>query len=322
MGDTMKIEIRELDKGLINEAVSLYKQAYLEEVYAMPFLPKDEQMMQRINDSIKELFEHGTGVMAFDDQKLIGYIAGWKVSQLFGPVKGIFSPMIGHTAKKEHRRAIYTTMLEYGMKQWVQQGYLSFAVSLLAHDKGLIEEFFINGFGMRCIDAIRKSDRIQSSVKDVFVVKAALEDLKEIALLHQNHHEYYKKSPIFMPREPEDALTDLNVWFNHQNHHLWIAKKEDKAIGYIRIQPEGETVVSSHSQVMNVTGAYVMEDARALGVASLLLDEVQSWLIKQGYYLCGVDYESINPAAYSFWNRYFTPYTFSVTRRIDERIAQ
>jgi GNAT superfamily N-acetyltransferase len=318
----MKIEIREFDKSLRNEAASLFKQTYLEEVYALPFLLKDEQMMQLINDSIEELFEHGSGVMAFDDQKLIAYMAGWKVSQLFGPVKGVFFPMVGHAAKKEHRRVIYAKMLEHGMKQWVQQGYLSFAASILAHDKGLIEEFFVNGFGMRCIDAMRKSERIHTSVKDVSVIKAELEDVKDIASLHQSHHEYYKHSPIFMPRQPEDALADLVEWLSHQNHHLWIAKKDDVAIGYIRIQPDGETVVSSHSQVMNVTGAYVMEEFRTLGVASLLLDVVQRWLIEQGYHLCGVDYEAINPAAYRFWNRYFTPYTVSVARRIDERIAQ
>lgn len=318
----MKIEIREFDKSLGNEAASLFKQSYLEEVYAMPFLPKDDQMMQRIDDSIKELFEQGSGVMAFDDQKLIGYLVGWTASQLFGPVKGIFSPMVGHTAKKEHRRMIYAKMLEHGLKHWVEKGYLSFAASVLAHDKGLIDEFFVNGFGMRCIDAMRKSERIHTSVKDVSVVKAELDDLKDIAPLHQRHHEYYRKSPIFMPRQAEDALADLNEWVSHPNHHLWIAKKEDRVIGYIRIQPEGETVVSSHSQVMNVTGAYVMEEVRALGVASLLLDEVQRWLIEQGYHLCGVDYEAINPAAYRFWNRYFTPYTVSVARRIDERIAQ
>ena len=318
----MMIEIREFDKSLHNEAVSLFKQTYLEEVYALPFLPKDEQMMQLINDSIKELFEHGSGVMAFDDQKLIGYLTGWKVSQLFGPVKGVFFPMVGHAAKKEHRRAIYAKMLEHGMKQWVQQGYFSFAASILAHDKGLIDEFFVNGFGMRCIDAMRKSERIHTSVKDVTVIKAELDDVKDIAPIHQSHHEYYKSSPIFMPRQPEDAQADLVEWLSHQNHHLWIAKKDDIAIGYIRIQPDGETVVSSHSQVMNVTGAYVMEEFRTLGVASLLLDVVQRWLIEQGYHLCGVDYEAINPAAYRFWNRYFIPYTVSVTRRIDERIAQ
>ena len=318
----MKIEVRELDKMYGSEAATLFKQAYLDEVYTLPFLPKDEQMMQRINDSITELLKHGTGVMAFEDQKLVGYLVGWKVPQLFGPVKGIFSPMVGHTAKKEHRRLIYAKMLEHGMDDWVEHGYLSFAASILAHDKGLIDEFFIHGFGMRCIDAIRKSERIQTSVNDISVIKAQKEDLKDIASLHKSHHEHYKYSPVFMPRQPEDALTDLIEWFTEPNHHLWIAKKDGKVIGYIRIQPDAETVVSYHSQVMNITGAYVDKKFRSLGVASNLLDEVQRWLIEQGIYLCGVDFETINPPAYRFWNRYFTPYTISVTRRIDERITQ
>jgi GNAT superfamily N-acetyltransferase len=318
----MKLEIREFDRSYSKEAASMFKQTYLEEVYALPFLPKDEQMMQHINDSITNLFEHGTGVMAFDDQKLIGYMVGWKVPQLFGPVKGIYSPMIGHSAIKEHRRMIYAKMLEYGMDCWVKHGYLSFATTILAHDKGLIEEFFIQGFGMRCMDAIRKSERIHASVTDVSVIKATKEDLKDILSLHQSHTDSYGLSPIFMPRQTEDALTDLIEWFSEHNHHLWIAKKDQMAIGYIRIQPQGESVVSTHSQVTNITGLYVMNQMRSSGIASKLLDEVMRWQIEQGIHLCGVDFETINPAAYRFWNRYFTPYTVSVTRRIDERIAQ
>jgi GNAT superfamily N-acetyltransferase len=318
----MKIEVAAADKTFRKEAVELFWQTYLEEVYAMPFLPKDEEMKHLIDDSITNLLETGNGVMAFSDHKLVGYMLGWPVSQLFGPVKGIFSPMIGHTAKKEHRRMVYTKMLECSMKAWVEQDYLSFAVSVLAHDKGLIDEFFVHGYGMRCIDAMRKSERIHVAISGVTVKKASIEDLADIALIHGKHHEYYKVSPIFMPRRAEDALADISHWFNQPEHHLWISYQEDKAVGYIRIQPEGETVVSLHSKVMNVTGAYVEEDVRSMGVASLLLDVVQRWMMEHGYNLCGVDYEAINPAAYRFWNRYFTPYTVSVARRIDERIAQ
>ena len=37
-----------------------------------------------------------------------------------------------------------------------------------------------------------------------------------------------------------------------------------------------------------------------------------------GYKYIGVDFESINPPAYGFWLKYFTAYTHSVVRRIDE----
>ena len=36
--------------------------------------------------------------------------------------------------------------------------------------------------------------------------------------------------------------------------------------------------------------------------------------------LVGVDYESINPKGNRFWFKHFLPYTYSLVRRIDERI--
>lgn len=36
----------------------------------------------------------------------------------------------------------------------------------------------------------------------------------------------------------------------------------------------------------------------------------------------GVDYETVNPTALYFWTKYFTPYTYSYIRRIDERVVK
>jgi hypothetical protein len=41
-------------------------------------------------------------------------------------------------------------------------------------------------------------------------------------------------------------------------------------------------------------------------------------LRSRGYTLLGVDFESINPAAYRFWLKHFEAYTSVVARRIDE----
>lgn len=317
----MNIELKKYDESYQNDAISLFKNMYLELVYAIPYLPKDDEMMKQIDISIQHIFKYGSGVMAFMDKKLVGYFFGYSVPQLFGPVKGIYSPMVGHAANKEYRRLIYAKMLEFSLKIWVDQGYLSFVTTLLAHDKGVLEEFNITGFGMRCMDSIRKTSRINTCVDDVIIHKAEVKDLVDISVLHQYHHEYYRSSPIFMPREPEDALADLNEWMSHENHHLWIAKKDNQAIGYIRIQPNGESIVSHNHQVMNVTGLYVSEVYRNSGVASLLLDVVQQFLIEQKVDLCGVDFETLNQRAYQFWNRYFIPYTMSVARRIDERVV-
>jgi hypothetical protein len=38
--------------------------------------------------------------------------------------------------------------------------------------------------------------------------------------------------------------------------------------------------------------------------------------------MCGVDFESFNLSGNAFWNRYFSPYTYSLARRIDENILK
>lgn len=62
------------------------------------------------------------------------------------------------------------------------------------------------------------------------------------------------------------------------------------------------------------------EEHRGKGVCQNLLNFVISTLNADGYTQLGVDFESFNPAARGFWLKYFTPYTHSVVRRIDERI--
>lgn len=86
------------------------------------------------------------------------------------------------------------------------------------------------------------------------------------------------------------------------------------------IAPSAETFVSDHPSVMNIKAAYVTESERKTGVGAILLNTVQEWLLKNGYPLCGVDFESINPLGSYFWMKYFAPYTYSLVRRIDERI--
>jgi hypothetical protein len=48
------------------------------------------------------------------------------------------------------------------------------------------------------------------------------------------------------------------------------------------------------------------------------LNYVITQLKSEGFESLGVDFEGFNPTASGFWLKYFTAYTNSVTRRIDE----
>ena len=69
----------------------------------------------------------------------------------------------------------------------------------------------------------------------------------------------------------------------------------------------------------NICGAYLRYEFRGTGIFTKLLGYTFDCLRESNIPLCGVDCESINPEAYGFWTKHFTPYTYSLVRRLDER---
>ncbi len=94
----------------------------------------------------------------------------------------------------------------------------------------------------------------------------------------------------------------------------------DEVIAFIEFTHSGENFTCDHPKTINICGAYLYPAHRGQGIYKTLLSYALGELKKDSYVRCGVNFESINPAADAFWMKYFTPYTYSVTRRIDERI--
>jgi len=85
-------------------------------------------------------------------------------------------------------------------------------------------------------------------------------------------------SPLFMQADEVDPVQEMMDWLKDENNHLWAAYQDDKPLGHIRIQPQGETFISAHPGAMNITGAFVGPDSRHAGVGALLLNTVMAWL--------------------------------------------
>jgi len=315
------IEIRNLDSAYLEQALELLYKAYREEKTHIPFLPADKDFSFPLVRKLRYLLETGEGVMAFQADKLVGYMAGFRLKELFSSHKGIYIPLYGHQADAIDRQSVYQQMYMEAAKKYVSQDFLSHAVTIFAHDHVLFETWNWLDFGIRCVDAIRENRvPVADSVSGVAVHKADKSVLDKLAPAHARHHLYYREAPIFMPRAEEDAKKDLEDWLNGDNRHLWYASIGDEVVGYMRIQPEAETFISEHDSVMNITGAYVVPEYRSRGVGKALLETIREWLLANAYSLAGVDFESINISGTRFWMRHFTAYTYSLTRMIDDRI--
>ena len=77
-----------------------------------------------------------------------------------------------------------------------------------------------------------------------------------------------------------------------------------------------------HDDVMNICGAYLLPEYRGKGIFDSLFFYVENTLAQEGVKLLGVDFESYNLTANGFWMKYFTAYTYSVARRIDEQFIK
>jgi GNAT superfamily N-acetyltransferase len=315
----LDIKFDQINEKYVRAASDLVMAEYIEEKREVPYLPDDEKFLNYFREAIEDLFNTGMGIVAIIDGELIGFIAGYKVEEFFGKCKGIYSPLYGHGAVKKYRSSIYKKMYQQAADLWTKEAFTTHALTFFAHDKETIDTWFWQGFGLRCVDAIREVSPINIKNSDITICKAGAEDILGLEDIHRLHCQYYKKSPIFMIKSEGDPVKDLCAWLEEDNHHLWVAYNKEIPVGYMRIEPESENFISDHSDVMNITSAFVKESERGAHIGAVLLNAIQQWLLQNNYPLCGVDFESINTIGSHFWNKYFTPYTYSLVRRIDER---
>ena len=314
----MTIKFEKPGTGHLKGAVDLVTNAYSEERKAIDFLPAVDYS-KIFSKRIKNLFLNGSGVVAIQAGKVVGFLGGYEIKELWGNCKGVYCPIYGHGALMRDRRKIYQNLYKQAAGLWVDKGITNHSITLYAQDQEVIDTWFWLGFGLRCVDAIRELDQINVEKSGINIKKVKLNDVASLVDIDKKHNSYYKESPIFMPVQEEDTISKLTGWLSKENHHMWMAYDNERVIGYMRIEPNGERFLTEHQDIMNITGAYVEETYRGQDIGSYLLDAIQKWLKDNKYKLCGVDYESINIAGSKFWNKHFIPYTYSLVRRIDER---
>jgi GNAT superfamily N-acetyltransferase len=310
----------------VEQAVRLVLRAYDEERAVVSCLPPVDER----GDLFRRLYDcadNGLGVAAYDGGELVGFLAGMPVDTFFGTCSGVYVPLYAHGTIRGNRRGTYQLLYEVAAEHWTKQGLLQHAITVFPHTDETVETWFWLGFGLRCVDAIRVAEPLPVASRARYKIKKVetLDEARALAAIDAEHTLYYRRSPMFMPRAARSmsqAADDLCARVSREHSHIWAAYVGSDPVGIMYVEPTGESFVSEHPSVMNITTAYVVPVARTTGVGTHLLHEVQTWMRTHGYALCGVDFESFNRYGSRFWNRYFTPYTYSLVRRIDERILE
>lgn len=314
------MHILDFEKEHVAETTAIALQNYYEEQKYVKELPKIDKV-----PNLKDFAGNGLSVVAFEEGKMVGFLAGcppFDNAFRATDVKGVFSPMGAHGALPENRAKIYAAMYQAVATKWVKAGAVSHAICLYAHDEISQYQLFQYGFGLRCLDAIRPMESIPCELCEGY----EFEELKqeEFVLVYPLHlalYDHYRESPFFMNRTPESE-EGFKVASGEDEGRYFVARQNDKLCAFVKIAASGETFIAKGTDYRHIRGAYCLPEHRGKGVYQNLLNFVIETLKKEGYTKLGVDFESFNPTARGFWLKYFTPYTHSVVRRIDERITR
>jgi L-amino acid N-acyltransferase YncA len=312
--------IRDFETKYIEEAMEIALDAYNYERAFIRDLPEISSI-----PILKQLSENGFGVVAFEGEKMIGFLCSVEpFENVFRStdVKGVFSPMGANGAVAENHGKIYAALYQAAAKKWVKAGAVSHAICLYGHDEQAKQQLFRYGFGMRCMDAIRPMETIDCVPCDGYeFLELPKADYASVYPLHLALNEHYCSSPFFMNRKP-DTLEEFLTFSERNKERYFVAKKKGELCAYLKVSNEGETFVASGDAYRHIMGAYCVPEHRGRGVYQKLLNLVINTLEAEGYTKLGVDFESINPSGSGFWLKYFNAYTNSVVRRIDEQILK
>jgi GNAT superfamily N-acetyltransferase len=242
------------------------------------------------------------------------------VDGFFGNCKGVFSPLGGSAFVFNNRQIVISKLLSASMELLLkEEGVTSFAMSQYANDIEVASTFALNGFGIRCSDAIMRLQGLKprKPVNASLRFKELKSNEKELILdLRKELTMHLLKSPTYFPTH----IGKFMDWFSKEEIRVFVACEKDEIIGFMSIQEEAETFISKAAGIVNICGAFVKEEYRGKNVATDLLYYVCEVCEMEGAEYLGVDCETLNPNALRFWGKYFKNYTFSYHRRIDERI--
>lgn len=194
-------------------------------------------------------------------------------------------------------------------------------------DTEVISSFVLNQFGILCTDAIKSIDtpfcdtNINILTYYEFAKSNILLHRESLLKLWRNLANHLQASPTYYYGE---EFTDDAYWgyINDVNTRLFVASDEGDIVGILDASCDGNCFANSDKYTMNVGDLYLKSSYRGKNIAQELLQYVSNVLKNENYKRLWVEHGTTNPNAQRFWDRYFSRFTYTLTRNIDERIVK
>jgi len=306
-------KIKEFDHNYIPEAADLFVKSYAEQRQNFSLIPEKDGLYEFVNSKLSDL-SNNPGVVAFDGDRLIGYMIETRTSDDFMGERTAFSlGLYSHSSVEVDKAKIYQNMYAKLAEKWVDKGYYSHIFNFWAQDNVLSYQFFRLGFGMTHFELMRSLSKPKGSCPGISIRK--IDSMRSIKKLLDEEMDFYHRSPLFWFIEKDDDFE------NEVEGDFIAAFIDDEPAGFIHFKiNDAETQLLADKKTARIAGAYVTSRFRRRGLGTALLRKAVEWAEEKGLERLYVEGESANIEGGNFWMKHFTPVVYTVRRCVDKRI--
>ena len=318
----MTIEILPLEERYLEDAAALACARYRALRERLPLMPARFQDPDTILPPLRDLAGQAPGVVAVRGGRLAGFLIAYQFPDFRGK-QSVYAPEWANGAEMDDSRRIYEALYAGLSAQWVDAGYCTHLLNLLANDAGVIEGWRWLGFGLLAADGVRDLKPVPGHVADMDVHRAGPDDTQQVTDLIEALRRHMAAAPTFLHQEDSVEIEENAEYLSDPAHALWLAYHGTEAVacmGQGPANPKASDLIND-AGTTSIISAYTRRSARGSGVATALLNQVLAWARAEGYERCAVDWEPMNVLATRFWTRHFQPVSYAMIRQVDERLA-
>lgn len=318
------MEFIDFNENHVEQAWQLVENAFKNEQKTNKNLPDFSQTCD-VKDELRFFAREKLGFAAVENGELLGFLCSYPpFMHCYGSPdeSGVWSPLHAHGFKTEENTKVLKLLYQAAGEKWRNAGAKYHSITFFSHQKALQAALSQYGFGCRCADSMMDVNNIPENLtvqlpENFSVCKIAMEQFIQLRRLRTALAEHLAAAPCF-------------CLLNLQQLEARILKKEtdpdlatfglfcgDKIAGFIDVEAGGENFISCGAPVLNIQGMYLMEEFRGKKLAENLVKAALDFSIEKNCCYLGVDYETMNPTAQGFWQKYFEPYTLSMVRHLD-----
>jgi len=296
-----------------------------------PLLPAQYESAAEALDFVAQAAPASSGVAAVRGDRLAGFLIGGL--DLAGPERSAFISARGHAVAADEAPDLCREMYAAAAPSWLRQGCFTHRIEIAAGDLLTREAWYSLGFGQLIYHAWRDTRPLDGPLPEVAIHQVGPDQvdlIRSFAGLLGTHH---AGPPIWFPDFPAgvhqqaERRETLAQRMGEAARSYWVAYVRDQPAAFMTWRPSEGAFPEASAMLTRLDSIYLhlaftIQDARAGGVGSALLERGLTWSRELGYALCTVGFSATNLLAARFWpSRGFRPLAIFLQRVIDPRIA-